>query len=212
VTGPDPSRLKRAFEQSPSIESREGEPVERVASLPGVCSVCSLQISPGDLIASTPATSLGWRHLKCAICGRCGAWLAADGVCSSDCTAGQNEPDTGSWHDVSCTVWIPRRAVRLLAPSQNHRRPGWFHIIKVTNIEPPAKATTLTKVRVHLQMRIEDAPDPSPEVLTRCAAKAIGIGVGNTYNFFEPEEIAYDIGGITIEDWQKLSRKPPWAA
>jgi hypothetical protein len=45
-----------------------------------------------------------------------------------------------------------------------------------------------------------------------CAAKAIGISAGNTYSYFEPEEIANELGCVILEDSRKLSRQPPWAA
>jgi hypothetical protein len=199
------------MDQVPSIEMRDGDPKESIASLPGTCPSCSLSILPGDLIASSPSTLLGWRHLSCAICLKCGAWLTSESVCSNDCTAGQAEPDTGSWHDVACTIWMPPAAIRLLAPSQAGGRPQWFRIASVKEMDTPQKATTLSKVRVHLQMYTEDAPDPTYGTLATYAAKAVGICVGNVYNYFDATEVAYDIGGITIEDRQLLSRKPAWA-
>jgi hypothetical protein len=202
------------MEEATSIEKRAGEPEERIASLPGACPACSLSILPGDRIASSPATGTGWRHLKCAICQKCGAWLAADGSCSSDCGAVQAEPEQSAWLDISCTTSLPERAIRLLSPSSSvkllHCR-----ILAVTKVARPQPATTMAAVRVHLQILIKDAPNPGRDTVTREVAKAIGTLIGNVYDGVEiwrVNEVGYDMGAVEIEDERRLTRAPAWAA
>jgi hypothetical protein len=195
------------MEDAGQVESRSGEPEERIASLLSACPSCSLSILPGDRIASSPATGVGWRHLKCAICQQCGAWLGADGDCSAACG---EEDAGGSWHDMSVTVLVPPAAFEFIAPSSSAKLLH-YRTLAATELERP-RYGTLSRVRAHAQVFIEGATDPGADIIVREVAKAIGTLLGNKYDYFTATKVACDFAVTGIENRQTLSRAPAWAA
>lgn len=204
------------MDQDEAIKSRANAPYERVASAESTCPACQIIIIPGDKIASPANRGTSWRHLGCAICRHCGAWLTPEGACATDCTAGQAESENGSWHDLAITFTAPARAFALLyseasSPSGKRKLP-WCRIIGVKELAKPSRATTLSLIQAHLQFHVDGASSPSRDMLMQEAAKNIGLILGNEYRYFDVTKIAYDIGDVGISSEQVLSRPPAWAS
>jgi hypothetical protein len=210
-------RLQRAMDQDAAIKSRVNSPYERVAGVESMCPVCRVIILPGDKIASPANVVMSWRHLGCAICRQCGAWLTAEGACGDDCTVSQSKPEEplGSWHDLSVTFTAPARAFALLyseatAPS-DQRKLLLCCLIGIRKLAEPPRATTMLLMRAHLQFFITDATSPGRGILMQEAAKNIGLILGNEYVYWDAVKVAFDIGEVSISDEQVLSRPPAWA-
>lgn len=214
-------RLERAQAQRASIDSRSSTPYERVASVGSLCPACGITIIFGDRIASPVMPGTSWRHLSCAICRHCGAWLNTDGACSDDCTAGQAEPEAaaGTWHDAVAVLLVPEESIHYLhrevAPPYGEEKLPYCRIISCRH-EAAIPPSTMALARVHLQIRLDATY--TKELLTRMAGVAIGRILGNDYDMRDIETgkfglstIACNLGPVTLENEQQLSRKPAWA-
>lgn len=211
-------RLQRAMDQNDAIHARANSPYERVAGVESMCPVCRVIILPGDKIASPANVVMSWRHLGCAICRQCGAWLNAEGTCGASCGAVQAESaePLGSWWDASVTFTAPSRAFyqfchECTTPVGQQKLP-WCRVISIKELIKPPRATTLAMLQAHLQFFVEDAPQPGRETLVREAAKNLGVILGNEYDHWEVKKVACDLGDVGISNEVMLDRAPAWAS
>jgi hypothetical protein len=211
------SRLQRAMAQAVAVEKRAGVPYERIANVESTCPACQVIILPGDLIASPIVPGTSWRHLKCAVCLKCGEWLTAESECGGDCIAERVEPGepSGSWHDLSVIFTAPTPAFARLyseatAPEARQKLP-WCRMVGVKKLAEPSRMTPVTRMRAHLQFFTANVFDPNRVSLTQEAAKNIGLLIGSEYVHWDVVKGAFDLGDVSISDEQVLSRPPAWA-